>query len=904
MSWLSRLWNAVNPRQSDEDVAEEMRDHLERRIAGLKEAGLSAEEAERQARLWYGNTTRLREESRDFRLWTALEGTLQDIRYAWRGMRRGPAFVITAVLSLALAIGATTAIYSIVDAAILRPLPVFKPDELFTLSWPDVHDPGSPAGRERTSFSYPEYLRFAAVAKPAARLGLFSFPNRVDAQGPSAQSAIEKVNRAFVSGEAFDLLGVSPAVGRLFSAEEDRVPPPHPVAVLSYEYWQKRFHSDPSVVGRSLTIEGKRYEIAGVARQGFFGVEPGKFIDVWLPATSYEERALAAPDWHWLQIIGRSAPGISPLRLAAMLQPSFHEFQFNAVKQYPTMPAAIRDQFLKSAIHVRSAASGVSSFRETFSRPLWIVFGVAAGILLIACANVASILLARSTARSSEMAMRVSLGAARMRLVRQMLTESLLLSLMAGGLGWLFAWTLAPLLVRSISPADDPVQLVLAIHTRVLFFCIGVSTLSAVLFGLAPAWQASGTKPMTLVRSSFGQLSKLRVGKFCVSIQVACAFFLVMTGAAFLFSLGNLLRVNPGFDARNVDVLEITTEAPKSDDPVAWIATHPGEEARLRNLTLQLQSQMASQPGIQGAALAMWPIFEGGGWSEQVIIPGKGPSEREEILYRVSPGYFATLRTPLIAGRDFEVKDSGARGLIPAIVNEAFARRYFNDLNVVGREFSIGKSVHRVVIVGVAADAHYYDLRTSADPIVYLPTEGSNSFTLYVRSPLNFGQVVRMLDRETQALGSGMRVRGITTLETIVGNTLTREKLLAGVGGACAFLGLLLAAIGLFGLLSYSAGRRTKEIGIRAALGARRTEIISLILKEASGLITGGLVIGLAGAVAAITLFRSLLFGIRAADPFVIGTAIGIFLATGLTAVWLPAYRAAKLDPMSALRQE
>jgi predicted permease len=904
MSWLSRLRNAVNPRRLDEDLGEEMRDHLERRIAAFEESGLSAEEPERQAHLLYGNTTRLREESREFRLWTGLESTLQDIRHGWRGMRRSPAFAMTAVLSLALAIGATTAIYSIVDAAILKPLPVFKPDQLFALSWPDVHNPGSPAGEERTSFSYPEYLRFAAAAKPAARLGVFSFPNRVEAQSPNSEALIEKVNRAFVSGEAFDLLGISPAVGRVFSADEDRIPPPHPIAVLSYEYWHRRFNSDASIVRRNLTIDGKTYEIVGITQKGFFGVEPGKFVDVWLPATAYEERALSESGWHWLQILGRFGPGISAPQVEAMLQPSFHEFQVDAVKQFPTMPAAIRDQFLRSTIHVRSAVAGVSEFRKMFSRPLWIVFGVAAGILLIACANVASILLARSTARASEMAMRVSLGAGRLRLVRQMLTESLLLSFIAGGAGWLFARALAPLLVHSISRADDPVQLALAIHTRVLFFCIGVSTLSAVLFGLAPAWQASGAKPIGLAKASFGQVSKLRLGQLCVSIQVACAFCLVMTGAAFLFSLDNLLRVNPGFDARNVDVLNITADTGKSDDPLAWIAAHPGEAARLRNLILQLRSRMASQAGIHGAALAAWPIFEGGGWSEQVIIPGKGPSEREEIFYNVSPGYFATLRTPLVAGRDFEPRDSDAHTLMPAIVNEAFARRYFDSLDVVGRVFRYGKSFHRVVIVGTASDARYYDLRTSADPIVYLPIEGLNSFTLYIRSPLQTGQVMRIVEREMQAIDPGMRVHEITTLETIVGNTLTREKLLAGVGAACAFLGLLLAAIGLFGLLSYTVGRRTKEIGIRAALGARRTEIISLILKETSGLMTGGLAIGLAGALGAMAVFRSLLFGIRTADPFVIGTALAIFLTTGLVAAWLPAYRAARLDPMSALREQ
>ena len=320
----------------------------------------------------------------------------------------------------------------------------------------------------------------------------------------------------------------------------------------------------------------------------------------------------------------------------------------------------------------------------------------------------------------------------------------------------------------------------------------------------------------------------------------------------------------------------------------------------------QLQSRVASQPGIQAVALAPWPNFGGGGWSEQVIIDGRRPSDREEIFYRVSPGYFATLRTPLVAGRDFETSDSNPQELTPAIVNEAFARKYFNSTNVLGREFSypFGKSMRRETIVGVASDAHYNDLRNSADPIAYLPTEGSNSFTVYVRSPLQLGQVVRVVEREAKAIGSGTRIREITTLETIVGNTLTREKLLASVGGAFAFLGLLLASIGLFGLLNYSVGRRTKEIGIRAALGARRIEIVSLILKDASESLCGGLAIGLACALAIMTLFRSLLFGIQMADPIVIGTAMGIFLVTGLLAASLPAHRAARVDPMSALRED
>jgi predicted permease len=811
-----------------------------------------------------------------------------------------------AVVSLGVAICANTAIYSIVDAAILHPLPVSKPDQLFTLSYPDIYDPGSTAGPDRDSFSYPEYAQYATVTRPVARLAFFSSPFRVEARVSHSETRMERVNRVFVPAQAFGILNVHPAIGRLFSAEEDRIPLAHPVAALSYDYWHRRFNSDPAVIGRNILVDGKICEIIGVAQKGFFGVEPGQFVDVWVPAGLYDLKAFTDPGWHWFRILGRLAPGTSLKEIEARLQPSFHRFRLESIKQVPTMPKAIQNQFLQSTIRAHPAATGMSDFRKTFSSSLWIVFGVAAGILLIACANVASLLLARATARSTEMAMRLSLGAARLRLIRQMLTESLIFSLLAGALGWLLACMTAPLLVRLLSTGSNPVQFVLAVDTRVLFFCIGISTVSAVLFGLVPAWQASGAHPIRSLRASAEVTAKLWLSKVFVGLQVACAFCLVTVGAAFLFSLGNLLHVNPGFDARNMAVLNLTTEASTSDDPVSSNADHRNLEASERNRMLQLQSALASQPGIEAAAIAWWPIFEGGGWSQQVFIPGKEPSEQEEILYPVSRGYFAALHTPVIAGRDFIPADSKVRNPSPVIVNEAFARKYFGTSNVLGREFSIHREnvLMREMIVGVASDAHYYNLRGPADPTVYLPIEGSTSFTLYVRSPLPLGQIVRLVDRQANALGSGMRISEITTLEMIVGNTLMREKLLADLGGAFAFFGLLLAAVGLFGLLNYSVARRTKEIGVRAALGAQRSEIVSLVLKGIAGLMGAGILIGLGGALAIMMVFQSLLFGIQRVDPFVTATAIVIFLLAGLIAASFPAHRAASLDPVRALREE
>jgi len=906
MSWLSRVVNALNPRRLDEDLAEEIRDHLERRAAALRAQGLDMDEARQQTRLRFGNATRMLEESRGIRLSAELEGTLRDVRYGWRGMRKDPAFALTVVLSLALAIGATTAVYSIVDAAILRPLPVPRAGRIVMLTYPGISDPGNANPAERQSFSYPEFVQFATVARPAGRLALFSSPERVEARSDERDAPVERINRAYVSGEAFDMLGVSAAVGRLFSAEQDRIPHDRPLAVLSHDYWRRRFQGDPAMLRRKMVIGGKLFEIVGVAQKGFFGVEPGRFVDVWVPGTTYEARALTDPGWHWFRILGRLAADAAPDQLQDRLQPSFHDFQVQRAQRFFSMPPAIRKQFLDGAIRVRSAATGVSDFRQDFARPLWIIFAIAAGILLMACANVASLLLARSTARASEMAMRISLGAARSRVMRQMLTESLLLSLLAGALGWLLARIVGPLLVGLLSNDSDPVQFALAVNTRVLMFSAAVSAATAVFFGLVPAWQTSGGVPMHCLRSSSGQSLQLKVGKLFVSFQVACAFCLVAVGAAFVFSLANLYHVDPGFDSRNVTVLSVTTEiAGKADDPVEWAETHRSEQTRLLNLMFDLQNRVACQPGVQSAALAWWPIFRGTGWSSQVLIPGHAPSDREEIFYRISPSYLATLRTPLISGRDFTSADANAQPT-PVIVNEAFARRYFNGRNVVGREFSypFRNAPIRVVIVGVTADAHYYDLRGRGEPMVYLPVQGNNSFTLYVRSQFPLAQTVRLAERETHALGSGTRLREVTSLEIMVGNTLVRERLLAGVGGTCAFFGLLLAAIGLFGLLSYTVGRRTREIGVRVALGAKRRQVVSLVLWDVAGLMGVGLTAGMVGAFAALAAFRSLLFGIRSADPSVAGTAVALFLLTGILAAGLPAHRAATMDPMRALREE
>ncbi len=901
MSWISRLRNAIFAGRLDEDLAEEMRDHLERRTSQLRDRGVDSTEARRQAALMFGNRTQIGERSHDIRLWTALEITLQDLRYAWRGLRRSPAMAATAILSLALAIGANTAIYSILDAAMLRPLPVRQPDRLIRLASPGITQPGEDTADEREAFNYPLYVDFRKVAGDSVQLALAGYVNRVDAIGPENGAPIEKVNQTYASGDFFQILGVSATLGRVLSPDDDRAPGVSPVVVLSYDYWQRRFNGNPHVLGQRVHIDtysspgGGNYQIVGVAQKGFFGVEPGKFVDIWMPAMLFNKEAFTSPNWGWFRIVGRMAPGVSVAQVQARLQPTFHRYQLAIIQRISTRPAAIKAQFRNASLRVHGADDGVSGFRRDFAKPLWIVFAVAAGIFMVACANVASLLLARATARSGEMALRISLGAARARLIRQLLTENLLLAVLAGGLGWLLATVTAPALVSLLSTQGDPVRFALAIDTRALLFCAAVSALATVFFGLLPAWQAADVQPMKALRGMTGQTSRLRMGRVFVAVQVAFAFCLVVAGAAFLFSLWNLFSVKTGFDARDVTVLSLSNDRGRTEKEL--------QQADMQ----QLQLQLRAAPGVSGVAIAPYAIFEGSSWTDQVFVPDKGPSDREEIFYRVSPGYFATLRTPLLDGRDFGRQDRPNLDPIPAIVNVAFAQRYLGGgANAIGKFFerADGKKRLRQQVVGVVANAHYGSLRTGSEPISYLPMEGSNFFELYVRSPLDAGSMALLVENAAKTAGPGLRVREITTLNTLVGNTILKEKLLASIGGTFAFLGLLLAAIGLFGLLNYSVARRTKEMGIRAALGAQRAELVLLVMKDLAGMVGGGLIAGLAGSLAALVTVRSLLFGIKAADPVVLVTATIVFIVVGIIAAGFPAGRAASVDPMAALRQE
>jgi predicted permease len=849
----------------------------------------------------------VKENVREVRVGALIDATFQDLRYALRTLRKSPAFALTAIVSLALAIGVITAVYSILDAALIRRLPVPEPDRLFTLATLQIQEQGKERPLEDTAWSYPVYQQFRVAAGDSARLGLFSSGNVTDIQIPSKDAPMEKAICGFVSGDAFDILHVPPALGRMFTSAEDRIPWGHPYLVISYDYWQRRFQSDPGVLGRHIQIGRHNLSIVGVARRGFFCVEPGKFVDIWIPAMMYSKAALANPTWGWFRVFGRLSRGTTLTQLQARLDPIFREYEQDLVRRFPMTPAPEQEQYRERPLLIHPAAAGYSNFQVTFARSLWIVLCAGAGVLLIACANVATLLLARGTARSPEIAMRISLGAKRSRIIRQLLTESLLLSLTAGALGWAIAQIASPALIAMLSEKVQPVRFALSMDTRVLLFCAAVSTCAAVVFGLVPAWHTSTTKPSAALHGDRATAGRLVLGRVFLAVQVAFALVLILAGASFLFSLRNLLAVNTGFNPHHLAEIDISTE-------LSDVAQKP----ELNLFLDELQRRIEALPGVQGSAIAYaGALFAGGYDYTQVMMPGH--ATRQEYTMPASPRYFVTMQLPLLAGREFDQRDRDyhatgprqqiidnavspkyfgnedpAMGPRPTIVNQAFAQRYYGNENPLGKVFlTEGNARHE--IIGVAADAPYGSLREGPQPIIYFIVRGTNYVALYIRTSLDLGSVVKLVEREAESIGHGTRIRDATTLDTLIADTLLRERLLAGVGGAFAFLGLLLAGIGLFGLLNYSVARRTSEIGIRAALGARPLDLVVLVLRDLLIPSSAGLAAGLACSLALIKYVRSLLFGVRPIDPAVMITVAGVFLFIALLACVLPAYRAATI---------
>jgi predicted permease len=891
VSWISRMANVFRPSAVDRALDEEMQFHIAARVDDLVAAGMTRQAAQLAASRQFGNRLRIRESSRDVKLLPWLESVFKDIRFALRMFRKHIVVTGAAIASLTLALGASLAAFSLIDALILRPLPVREPERLVYLSFP-TYSPGSPIG---SNFSYPLFSRLRDAAGNEVELFATSSDEnrrRVTFRNADAE---DEVRVQFVTGNTFSVLGVGPAVGRVLTPPDDVTPGAHPVAVVSHSFWRRRFGGDPSVVGTAITFGQRRLEIVGVAQESFTGIEPGRLVDLWVPVAMYDPEGFTFTnrEWNWLRVLGRLNPGVPLERARDVLQAPFSQFrrELTAGRRGPEHPPDRIERYVNTPLALQSAANGPSGLRNQFDRPLWILSALVALVLLISVSNVANLYLARAAGRAHEMSLRLSIGASRARLVQQMLIESVLLAAVASVLGLLFARVAGPSMIDLLAPSTNPVYLELRTDWRLLAFLCIAGALTTMLFGLAPALRASRVAPIGALRGGEPRAtSRTGLPRPLVAVQVGFSLAILFVAGLFLLSFGRLANTDVGFDRDGV--LLVRVESRDRLDP---------EMARIAGV--QLLERVRSLPGVSNASVSTWPLFSQGGSISRVRVAGHESDTFSPPHLPVSPGFFDTMRIRLIAGRDFIPSDSEPFEPTAVIVNEAFARRYFGAASPIGRVYDrTGQPPPvRQEIVGVVTDVRS-DLRTLPPPTVYVPLRGFR--TMQVRTAGDPLALTAVIDREVRATHPSLRATGFSLQATQVANTLLRERLMALLSSFFAAVGLLMAAVGLYGVLSYSVVRRTREIGIRMALGARSGALVIAIVRDAA-LMTGiGIIVGLAGGLYLSGFVKGLLHEVHPTDAFSIVMPIGCLLLTAVLAAVPAARRAARLDPVEALRSE
>jgi predicted permease len=893
MSWLSRIANVFRSSGVDRALDEEMTFHIESRIADLVAGGMTRDRAEAMARRQFGNRLRLREQSRDVKLLPWLDSLVRDVRLGARMLRKNRLVTAAAIVSLSLALGACAAAFSLVDALILRPLPVHQPDRLIYLTFPSTN-PDLP---EDDVFSDPAFVRLRDAGRGVVDLFAVAYPTKPRVTFDVASGDRETVRAQFVSGDAFERLGVGPAAGRLLTMQDDQRSGAHPVAVLTHAFWMQRFGGDPGIIGRWFVWhhakEDRQFQIVGVTEPRFSGVEPGYVTDVWLPYAMQDASAFGNSQYRTLRVIGRVKENVSLDQVHSVLQVAFTNVRRDeAPTQFGanTPPARVA-QFVNMPLHVRSAATGPSPLRTRFQRPLWILAGIAALMLLIAGSNVANLFLAQIAARENEMSLRLSLGAGRGRLIQQILIESVIAAGAACLLGMMFAMVAAPAVVSMLRSADDPVLLDLRVDWRFVAFISGMTLMSSAFLGLMPALRASRVEPMTALKPSGGRASaRARAMRPFVVMQVAFSLIVIFVGGLLVRSFLKLSSVNPGFAMSEVLL-------------VSWEAVQPMETNQQRAAQLQVLDRLRDVPGVAAVSAAEDNLL--GRLRYNVSVPGTARETIEATLARVTPGFFETMQIPLLAGRTFVRSDIDTERPTVVIVSESFAKRYFGGLPAVGRRFEMRwggpRAPHEVV--GVVADARY-DLRKPPAPTIYILIPLHSFNTLHVRVAGDATTIASRLREEVRAATPLLRVTTVTSQAALVNRTLVRERLLAVLSGFFAIVGLVLTAVGLYGTLSYAVVQRTREIGIRVALGARAVGAVRSVLADTARTTLIGAACGVAGGLYASRFVEAMLFEVGARDAWSLALPLGALLLATFGAAAVPAWRAARVDPVIALRNE
>lgn len=888
-SWPSRLRNHLRSERVSRDVERELEFHLAERTDELLDKGMSAAEARYEARRRFGNRTVQAENTRERAVFSWLDSTVTDVRYALRTLRKSPAFAIVTILSLAIGIGANTAVFNVFNALLLKSLPVEHPEELVSVLRDNANQYTNPLWEAIRD----EQEVFRAVT---------AF-GRMEVNTSTTGEA-RRVHAHLVSGDYFRTLGVLPALGRTITRADD-VRGCQGTAVVTDGYWKNELGSDPAAIGKTISLEGYPFVIVGILKPNFFGVTVGASPQMFLPicarnifygATSLDQRS----SW-FLQIIGRPKPELTHAQVRAGLALKARSIAEQSVPSNFT--AEDTERFRRAGFEIEPASQGLSDLRSSYGKALYVMMTIVALVLLVACANVANLLLARATARQREIAVRLALGARKLRIARQLLTESLVLSAAGGALGVLLATWGAPFLVRLISRSDQVTSLDLSTDWRLLAFTVGASLLTGLLFGLAPVWQAARAGVHVALKANGRNVaegqSRVSVPKLLVGAQVALSLVLVSAAGLLLASWKKLDTIDPGF--RRESTLVVRTDLRRQRIPA---------EQRQPKVD-QLLHELRALPGVTQAAVALNTYFDRSSRNDILVVNGFTPREQSDALAWVnllSDKYFATVGVPLKAGRDFSTADVAGTPQV-AIVSEAAARRYYRTTDVVGKTFRLehGPTITEPYeIIGVAGDTRVRSLRDSAPPFVYFPraqAEPNGQSLRFIIHAQSTGAVLssvkRVLDRSIP-----QATLDFLTVEAELTESLRLMRAIARLSGFFGSVALVLAAIGLYGIMAYGVARRRNEIGVRLALGASQSRVMRMILGDVGRIVGAGVVTGVVLSFAVTKLVVSFLYEVKPNDPATLAGAVLVLFVVGLTAAAIPAWRAARLNPVSALREE
>ena len=897
MSW-TRFFRR---RRWDRERARELESYIEIETADNIARGMSPQEARYAARRKLGNPFLIREEIYRMNSVGFLETLWHDLRFGARLLRLNPAFALVAIASLALGIGANTAIFQLIDAVRLRTLPVKNAELLAEVKIADRHwGSGNFTSRhpEMTNALWEQIRDRQQAFSAISAWGDQTFNLALGGPARNAQGL-------WVGGDFFHVLGVQPVLGRLFTPADDRRGCGATAAVISYSFWQREFAGNPAAIGKKITLEGHPFDVIGVTPADFSGIEVGRSFDVAVPICAEpvvrgEDTRLDRRHAWWLAIIGRLKPNWS------IAQASAHMRALSTSLLEATVPPIYRMEQVKHYLDYRfgvfPAGTGFSSLREDYEEPLWMLLAIAGLVLLIACANLANLMLARASAREREIAVRLAMGASRSRLIRQLLAESALLAVAGAALGALLAQSLSRFLVAFLTTNNDPLFVDLHPDVRVFAFTGGLALLTCLIFGLMPVLRATRTSPGTVLKSSGRGLTSARerfgLRRALVVSQVALSLLLLFNALLFTGSLRNLLRVDAGF--RQDGILIAQLDFSRLNLP----------KDRREPFKQEVLDRVRVIPGVHSAAEGRIVPGIGDSWNEDTWMEGSPAPKATCFFSRVSPGYFTTLGTSMLAGRDFNDHDTPTSPIV-AVVNEAYVSKFTNGNSPLGRVLRVsvgpGERAPSYEIVGVVKNTKYSDIREEFRPIAFVAerqTDKPDQFSnVFIRSSVAFRPLVSAVKGTLAGISPDIGI-DFRVFKTELWNSLLRDRLMATLAGFFGALAVLLATIGLYGVMSYMVVRRTNEIGIRMALGADRPEVVRMMLREAGIFLGVGVGIGTVLALAAGKAAASLLFNLRPYDPPTLAVAIGALALVGLAASLVPALRAARMDPVTALRDE